>query len=76
MGQKVWQITIAARDGVALSRVIKKAREGFGLPCDCPVFSCYEAGREGFWLHRLLTQPVGLRRRVEVEVARHSFVHR
>jgi len=45
-----------AREGVALSRVIKKARERFGLPCDCPVFSCYEADRDGFWLHRLLTQ--------------------
>ncbi len=56
MGQKVWQITIAARGGVALSRVIEKARERFGLPCDCPVFSCYEAGREGFWLDRLLSQ--------------------
>jgi hypothetical protein len=25
-----------------------------GLPDACAVQSCYEAGREGFWLHRLL----------------------
>jgi transposase len=33
-----------------------RARKRLGLPCDCPIFSCYEAGREGFWLHRLLEQ--------------------
>src|SRR5262249_22088249 len=27
----------------------------FGLPPDAPVFTCYEAGRDGFWLHRALT---------------------
>src|SRR5499427_1722864 len=25
------------------------------LPADAPVFTCYEAGRDGFWLHRALT---------------------
>src|SRR5262249_40139908 len=33
---------------------IKTAKERFGLPPDAPVISCYEAGRDGFWLHRLL----------------------
>ena len=56
MGQKVWQITIAAREVVALTEAIGKAKQRLGLPCDCPVFSCYEAGRDGFWLHRLLRQ--------------------
>ena len=46
MGQKVWQITIAAREVVALSEAIRKARQRLGLPEGCPVFSCYEAGRE------------------------------
>jgi transposase len=32
------------------------ARERFGLAADAPVRSCYEAGRDGFWVHRLLTQ--------------------
>ena len=56
MGQKVWQVTIAAREVVALSEAIGKAKQRLGLPSGCPVFSCYEAGREGFWLHRLLRQ--------------------
>jgi transposase len=33
---------------------IKKAKLRFGLPADAPVVSCYEAGRDGFWLHRFL----------------------
>ena len=39
----------------ALSVEIKKAKVRFGLPEDTPVLSCYEAGRDGFWLHRYLT---------------------
>src|SRR5207248_10201640 len=27
----------------------------FQLPADAPVCTCYEAGRDGFWLHRALT---------------------
>lgn len=48
--------TIAARDLAALQQEIAKARERFGLPDDAPVYTCYEAGRDGFWLHRWLTQ--------------------
>jgi transposase len=33
---------------------IAKAKQRFGLPADAPVCSCYEAGRDGFWLHRWL----------------------
>ena len=54
IGQPAWQITLPARNVLALTEAIGKARQRFGLPSDCPVFSCYEAGREGFWLHRLL----------------------
>jgi transposase len=56
VGQKAWQVRIPARDVLALSEAIAKARKLLRLPYDCPVFSCYEAGREGFWLHRLLQQ--------------------
>src|SRR6266498_4434096 len=56
MGQKAWQIVIPARDVLALTKVLGKARQRLGVPDSCRVFSCYEAGREGFWLHRLLTQ--------------------
>jgi transposase len=47
--------TVAARDLDALLREIHKAKRRFGLPDDAPVVSCYEAGRDGFWLHRWLT---------------------
>ena len=33
---------------------ITKAKKRFGLAEDAPVHSCYEAGRDGFWLHRFL----------------------
>jgi transposase len=46
--------TIAARDTVALLAEIARAKERFRLPADAPVASCYEAGRDGFWLHRFL----------------------
>jgi transposase len=46
--------TIAARDLVGLTREIQAAKVRFGLTADAPVRSCYEAGRDGFWLHRWL----------------------
>jgi transposase len=33
---------------------IKKAKLRFGLPEKAKVVSCYEAGRDGFWIHRQL----------------------
>src|SRR5262249_46278581 len=33
---------------------IARAKVRFRLPADAPVVSCYEAGRDGFWLHRWL----------------------
>jgi transposase len=33
---------------------LSKAKLRFGLPQDVKVVSCYEAGRDGFWIHRLL----------------------
>jgi transposase len=55
MGQRPWQTVIPARDVAALNLAIRTAKQRFGLPGDCPVFSCYEAGRDGFWIHRLLS---------------------
>jgi transposase len=46
--------TMGARDRVAVIREIERAKQHFGLPADTAVKSCYEAGREGFWLHRWL----------------------
>lgn len=56
MAQKPRLKTIPARDLDALKREIQLAKARFGLPEDTPVLSCYEAGRDGFWLHRFLTQ--------------------
>jgi len=47
---------LAARDLLALAKEIHMAKGRFGLPKDTPVRSCYEAGRDGFWLHRYLAQ--------------------
>ena len=55
MAQKPRLRTIPARDLDALQREIQLAKQRFGLPDDTPVFSCYEAGRDGFWVHRYLT---------------------
>jgi transposase len=38
----------------ALQDEIRAAKKRFGLSEDAPVRSCYEAGRDGFWLHRYL----------------------
>lgn len=55
-GQQAPRIrTIAARDLDTLLREVTAARARFALPSDTPVASCYEAGRDGFWVHRALT---------------------
>ena len=48
--------TMVARDLAALAAEIDGAKRRFALPPDSPVVSCYEAGRDGFWVHRALTQ--------------------
>ena len=53
-GQKPRLRSIPARDTDALLLEIHKAKHRFGLPEGTPVISCYEAGRDGFWLHRYL----------------------
>lgn len=46
--------TVPAGDLVALEKEMLSAKVRFGLPLDAAVQSCYEAGRDGFWLHRWL----------------------
>jgi transposase len=48
--------SIQARDTHLLAFEIEKARERFGLPDNAPVVCCYEAGRDGFWIHCFLVQ--------------------
>lgn len=52
-GQKPRLRTIAAGDISKLQEEIRRAQQKFGIE-DCRVVSCYEAGRDGFWLHRQL----------------------
>jgi transposase len=54
LGQRPRRRTIAAGDLVALGGEIRGARKRFGLADRVAVKSCYEAGRDGFWLHRAL----------------------
>nr|VFJ91512.1 MAG: Transposase [Candidatus Kentron sp. LFY] len=46
--------TITAGDREKLLEQISLTKEKLGLPENCPVVSCYEAGRDGFWIHRML----------------------
>jgi transposase len=54
LGQKPRLKTVSARSTSDLLGQIKAAKKRFGLPEDAPVVCCYEAGRDGFWLHRFL----------------------
>jgi len=47
---------IEARDFQQLGGEIEAAKKHFGLEAASPTVSCYEAGREGFWVHRALTE--------------------
>lgn len=53
-GHKPRERTVTARDQTRVLDEIVQATRRFGLPETAPVVSCYEAGREGFWLHRFL----------------------
>jgi transposase len=68
LGWGSWKLAFATRSGPAprrrempardvprLVEEIAEAKRRLGLPADCLVVSCYEAGRDGFWLHRCLS---------------------
>ena len=46
--------SVAARDVAALLEEIAAAKRRLGLSAQARVVSCYEAGRDGFWLDRAL----------------------
>jgi transposase len=66
LGEKNWKLslgdgvrgpsryTVAAGDTAAVLECIAKAKARCGLASEARVASCYEAGRDGFWLHRWL----------------------
>ena len=62
-GAVPWLRTIAAGDLEAVERSMGAARQRLGLAATAPTVSCYEAGRDGFWIHRAL-QRRGLVNRV------------
>jgi len=66
LGDKSWKVTVsdtrrgpsrynvAAGDTAAVTHCIGQARERCKLEPQAGVHSCYEAGRDGWWLHRWL----------------------
>ena len=56
LGVAVRLRTIGAGNLAVLRREIELAKKKFRLTDDVPVCSCYEAGRDGFWLHRWLVE--------------------
>ena len=63
LGTKPRMRVMSARDVTRLAREITAAKQWFALPANAAVRSCYEAGRDGFWLHRHLAT-VGIDNRV------------
>jgi transposase len=55
LGQRARIRQIPAGALAAMMAEIERAKKHLGLPADAKVASCYEAGRDGFWLHRYLT---------------------
>jgi hypothetical protein len=68
LGEKNWKLslgdgvrspsryTVVAGDTAVLLECIAKAKARCGLALEARVGSCYEAGRDGFWLHRWLIE--------------------
>jgi transposase len=51
-GGKLRHVTVTARDLMQVQGAILGARRHFGMGGEICIVSCYEAGRDGFWLHR------------------------
>lgn len=51
-GKKMRYVGMDAGKLYQLENELKKAKKVFGLAEDTKIISCYEAGRDGFWLHR------------------------
>jgi transposase len=70
-GHKPRERTVTARQQERVLEEIAQAKRRLGLPDTAPVVRCYEAGREGFWLHRFLLAKVPA-----VEAEDHRHLHR
>jgi transposase len=56
MGQRTRRRTLAAATWSRVGDAIADAKRRFGLAPDAPVVCAYEAGPDGFWIQRYLTQ--------------------
>jgi transposase len=54
MGQRPRVRQIPAGAVGVIENEVARAKMRLGLPLEAAVISCYEAGRDGFWLHRYL----------------------
>jgi transposase len=74
-GARQRQVVIEACDVGGLCEQIDKVKAKWSLAPETVVVSCYEAGRDGFWLHRQLTE-LGIANRVvdaaSIEVSRRA----
>ncbi len=52
--QKVSEVNVPAGDRAGLLQVVAEAKRRWQLPAETVVYSCYEAGRDGFWIDRWL----------------------
>jgi transposase len=55
-GQKARERNIPSGDLLRLEEELGQAKKRFQLPSAAPVYTCYEAGRDGFWIHRALQE--------------------
>jgi transposase len=62
-GVAPWLRTVVSGDWGAVESALRQGRLRLGLPAQALVVSCYEAGRDGFWIHRALAER-GIRNRV------------
>ena len=66
--------TITAGDLMTFQEEVRRAKERFRLPETIQVVSCYEAGRDGFWLHRYLAT-VGIVNLIELDLVKVNAGH-
>jgi len=73
LGQKPRLRSVPAGELAGFQKEIAAAKRRFKLPATTPVKSCFEAGRDGFWIHRFL-ESIGVDNLVvdsaSIEVAR------
>jgi transposase len=55
-GGAPWVRSVASGDWRGVERALVQGRVRWHLAAGAPVVSCYEAGRDGFWIHRVLQQ--------------------